>query len=104
MVTVMAMYPASASFDRTYYIQKHMPLVHKNLEPHGLKKTEVHGIAGTASGDPGPYHVVTLLYFDDMRTLLDALATPEAEAVVADLKNFFGGDAALLISEVTREA
>lgn len=104
MVTVMAMYPANASFDRTYYVQKHMPLVHKNLEPHGLKKTEVHAIAGTVSGDPGPYHVVTLLYFDDMQTLKNALATPEAEAVVADLSNVFGGDAVLLISEVTPES
>ena len=100
MVSVMAMYPANASFDLTYYLEKHMPLVRTKLEPHGLKKTEVHLIAGTAAGDPAPYHVVTLLYFEDEATLKNALATPDAEAVVADIKSFYGGDAQLLITQV----
>jgi uncharacterized protein (TIGR02118 family) len=101
MATVMAMYPTSASFDRTYYFEKHMPLVEANLRPHGLVRTEVHTVVGTGSGSPPPYHVVTLLYFDDLATLQQALATSEGAAVVADIKNFFGADPILLIGEAT---
>lgn len=100
MVALVVMYPANASFDRTYYFEKHTRLVDANLKPHGLKKSEVHSVAGTASGDPPPYHVVTLLYFDDEATLKSALATPDAEAVVADIKNFYGGGAQMLITQV----
>jgi uncharacterized protein (TIGR02118 family) len=101
MATVLAMYPTSASFDRSYYFGKHMPLVEANLGLHGLKKAEVHTVVGTGSGSPPPYHVVTLLYFEDLATLQRALATSEGAAVVADIKNFFGGDPVLLIGDVT---
>jgi uncharacterized protein (TIGR02118 family) len=100
MVTLMAMYPASAPFDRTYYFEKHMPLVEKNLAPHGLKKATVHTVSGTPSGSPAPYHVVTLLYFDDAATLESAFGTPDGAAVVADIPNFFKADPVLVVAEV----
>jgi uncharacterized protein (TIGR02118 family) len=100
MVTLMAMYPASAPFDRTYYFEKHMPLVEKNLAPHGLKKSTVHTVSGTPSGSPAPYHVITLLYFDDAATLESAFGTPDGAAVVADIPNFFKADPVLVVAEV----
>ncbi|HYZ17382.1 MAG TPA: EthD family reductase [Candidatus Acidoferrum sp.] len=100
MVTAIAMYPANAPFDRTYYHEKHMPLVHAKLEQHGLKKTEVHVIGGTAAGGPSPYHVITKLYFDDETTMKNAFGTPDFAAVVEDIKNFYGGDTQLLTAIV----
>ncbi|HTJ25347.1 MAG TPA: EthD family reductase [Candidatus Limnocylindria bacterium] len=105
MVTLIAMYPTSAPFDRTYYFATHMPLVEAKWKQHGLKKSEVQTVVGTGgAGGPSPYHVVTLLYFEDMAALQNAVASPEGAAVVGDIKNFFGGDPVLLISEPSAAA
>jgi uncharacterized protein (TIGR02118 family) len=100
MVAMLVLYPVNASFDRTYYLEKHMPLARASLELYGLKKVEAHLPAQAAHEEPSLYHAVTLGYFDDEATLKNAFATPAARAVLADVKNFYGGDAQLLVTQV----
>jgi uncharacterized protein (TIGR02118 family) len=57
MIRVSIMYPSGSgkTFDHDYYVNKHMPLVHKRLDSLGLIRTEVDkGVAGGAPGAPAP--------------------------------------------------
>jgi len=65
MYTVLVMYPnqEGAKFNVDYYLETHMPLVEKQLKPHGLVSWEVlHGLSGTA-GTAAPYLCVGMMRF-----------------------------------------
>jgi uncharacterized protein (TIGR02118 family) len=69
-----------------YYLSKHMPMVDK---VSGVKKTEVATVLPPAPNQPAPaYYRITEIYFENVETMLNTLASPEWNAVRADTANF----------------
>lgn len=86
MVSFVVAYPmtAGATFDATYYLGTHMPMVEQHFRPHGLTATRV-----LFPDQPdAPYAAVTTLDFADDAAFAAAMAAPEAAAVFADVANF----------------
>jgi uncharacterized protein (TIGR02118 family) len=56
-----------------------------------LRKYEVsQGTVATPAG-PSGYHLVAILYFDDVAAIQNAFASPEGQAAVADVQTFATG-------------
>ena len=101
MIAVTVCYPAGAKFDRAYYDSTHMPLVREGFGKYGLRKDEVRTIVGTPGGTPARYQLVTSLYFDDMGAVGKAFGSSEGRAIVKDIPNFYGGEAEVMLGEIT---
>jgi uncharacterized protein (TIGR02118 family) len=101
MTVVTVCYPTGVNFDAAYYASTHMPLVREGFGKHGLRKDEVRTLKGTPTGAPPKYQVIASLYFDDMSAVGAAFASSEGRAIVKDIPNFFGGEADVMIGEVT---
>jgi len=90
MARIVVMYRTPkdpAAFDR-YYFQSHIPIAKKIP---GLRKYEVsRGPIGTPAG-PSGLHLVATLYFDDMKAVQNAFASPEGQATAADVATFATG-------------
>jgi uncharacterized protein (TIGR02118 family) len=87
MAKLVAMYrkPDDAAEFNDHYFNKHVPLAKKIP---GLRSYEVStGPIATPQGD-SIYHLVGLLEFDSMLAIQQALASPEGQAVGADLGKF----------------
>jgi uncharacterized protein (TIGR02118 family) len=82
-----------------YYLDTHIPLVHRLLGA-ALKGVEVqHGLSGAAPGSKPEYLVMTQLRFDSINSFQAAFG-PHAAAVQGDLPNFCGEAPTIQISEV----
>ena len=90
MARLVVMYKTpkdAAAFD-TYYVDKHVPIAKKIP---GVRTYEIsQGPVGTPAG-PSSYHLVAILYFDDMAAIQKAFASPEGQAAVADVGVFATG-------------
>ena len=95
MAQILVLYnaPADAAAFERYYRQIHIPLARKipGLRAYSISNGSVQALAGSAP------HLVAVLTFDSMGDLRAALASPEGQAVAADLPNFASGGATLLI-------
>ena len=83
----LVMYPHPEDpghFDK-YYAEVHTPLA---LKIPGLKKLEVSKGGTTSPAGESPWYLIAELNYDSMADLQAAMATPEAQAAVADLANF----------------
>jgi uncharacterized protein (TIGR02118 family) len=80
-----------------YYAATHMPLVDKMP---GVLRYEKAKVVGTPGGDKAPFQRIFEAWFDDEAALGAALASPEGQAVVADLPNFASGGVTILVSAV----
>ena len=73
---------AATQFDRGHWINVHVPLVREAWGPHGLQS-----VAGFfPSGDGGGPVAVCLRVFRDGAAMEAALASPDTERVMADVK------------------
>jgi uncharacterized protein (TIGR02118 family) len=90
MAAVVAVYktPKSAEAFNAYYFSKHAPLA-KTMP--GLRRYRVSDGAVGLPVEPGAVHLVAILEFDSVEAIRKALASPEGQATVADLKNFADG-------------
>ena len=96
MATAIARYNPPedpAAFD-SYYESTHVPLA-KTMP--GLRSYEVSAGPIAVQGNGVPYHLVAVLKFESMGALQAALASPEGQAVVADLPNFATGGVTVLL-------
>lgn len=86
MTTIFVTYPAGpdATFDRTYYTSHHVPLVNKTWGPLGL----ISATAFFPSPTPNGNHAICECVFTDESALQAALASPDTQAVMDDVKNF----------------
>ncbi len=85
---VSVTYPKSASstFDHTYYVEKHVPLVNRYWGHHGLRGVQV--LRGTGSlGGAAAYELIALLDFESEQAFLGA-AGAHADDVMGDVPNF----------------
>ena len=102
MAQTLVMYPHPedpAAFDK-YYAEVHTPLA---LKIPGLRSLVVNkGPISTPAG-PSSFHVIAELTYDSMEALQAAMASPEAQATVADLANFAPADTQVYIFETDRK-
>ncbi len=102
MVRLSVMYPATpgSRFDWDYYLDRHLALSRRLLNPRGLVRTEVdRGLGSFPPGAPPPYHAVGHLFFRTMAEMESALAATAAE-FIADERNYTDSPSVVQISEV----
>ena len=90
MICVSAFYPGAGEsrFDMQYYLEQHVPLVGRLLQPFGLKKMEVdEGLAGGLPGTPANYKIIFRMYFDTLENFQTALSTVGND-IFADIPNY----------------
>ncbi len=77
---------AGSTFDHTYYVEKHMPLVNHYWGHHGLRSVQV--LRGTGSlGGEAAYELIALLDFESREAFLGA-AGAHADDVMGDVPHF----------------
>jgi uncharacterized protein (TIGR02118 family) len=89
MVVISVLYPLTpgTTFDLDYYLNSHVPLVCRLLEPMGQRDIRVYQGLSSGNGDAPVYGVMADLFFDDLESLTAALAAHGAETQ-ADIPNF----------------
>lgn len=104
MIRVSAMYPnEGGKFDMDYYMNKHIPLIHKLLDPFGLVRTEVDkGIGTVKPGAPAPFLVVGHLIFHSLEDMQKALQAHDPE-LAADGPNYTDIRPQFQISEIVEK-
>jgi uncharacterized protein (TIGR02118 family) len=94
MIRVSVLYSQGGKFDFDYYLNKHMKLVHKLLDPFGLIRTEVDKGIGTA-----PFAAIGHLFFRTIEDMQKGLQAHDPE-LAADLVNFSDVKPEFQISEI----
>lgn len=77
-----------ATFDMSYYLKTHMPLVMDNWKKHGLKKWEVTQFSAGPDGGKPKFSVQCVLSWDTIDQVKAAVASDEAKTVFGDVPNF----------------
>ena len=74
----------STTFDRKYYVEKHLPLVRSVWGPHGLET-----IAAYFPSDDGDGTIaVCMCQFRDELALSESLKDPASKSVMDDVQHF----------------
>ncbi|KAJ6102665.1 hypothetical protein N7486_005092 [Penicillium sp. IBT 16267x] len=76
------------SFDETYYLQKHMPLVEKVWTKHGLTGYKIIKYNTSLDGSKSQFYLSANLEFQSEEAATNALKDPEAASIFADVPNF----------------
>ncbi|MBV7586222.1 EthD family reductase [Pseudomonas sp. PDM33] len=86
MATLIVSYPVveGATFDRDYYISRHIPLAQSAWGEFGLQSAE---ILFPAAG-PQPLAGMVIMRFANQSDIDAALASPKTAEVVGDVPNF----------------
>jgi uncharacterized protein (TIGR02118 family) len=102
MVKVTVMYPnaADATFDMSYYVNKHLPMVRDLCAPECRAIAAELGLGGGTPGSPAPYIAVGHLTFDTVAAFQKAFA-PHAGKILGDIPNYTNTSPVIQISEVT---
>jgi uncharacterized protein (TIGR02118 family) len=101
MIRVSVFYPneKGSSFDMTYYLERHMPMVQTKLGK-ACRRIEVdQGLLGGTPGSPPPYAAIGHLFFDSVETFQTAFA-PQANTILSDIPNYTNTQPTLQISEI----
>jgi len=97
VVTVLYNAPHDPTAFETYYAQKHLPLAGKMK---GVERIVLIKNLPGADGSAPPYYRIAQLFFASPALMAQSLASPEGQAVVADLKNFADGGVTVVTGEV----
>ena len=100
MIVVSVMYPAGpeATFDATYYVDRHIPLVKERWTSFGLSRVDLLRATGTPDRSPPPYPVMALLTFDSLASFKAAGQAHGAE-IFGDIPNFSSVQPTVQINE-----
>jgi len=101
MVKVSVLYPnqEGLTFDLTYYLQKHIPMVKQLLAPKCKNVMVEQGIAGGTPGSQPAYAVMGHLVFDSVDEFMSAFG-PHAEQILGDIPKYSSVSPVIQISEV----
>lgn len=100
MITVSVLYPQTegATFDWTYYLGNHMPLVGRKLGA-ALKGVSIEqGLTGATPGSPPAFVAMAHLSFDSVETFQAAFG-PHAEEIMGDIRNYTSIEPIVQVSE-----
>ena len=101
MIKVSVLYPGGAdhTFDWTYYLGSHTPMVRQKLAG-ALKGISIEqGLGGGAPGTPPTYVAMCHLMFDSVESFQQAFGAHAAE-ILADIPNYTNIEPTILVSEV----
>ena len=98
MICVTVIYPTGpdSRFNRSYYIERHIPLAKARL---GTKRAELMDGKPGLDGSSPAYHMLANLYFGSSEELQNALAKHGAE-VMADIPNYTNVQPIIYVGEV----
>jgi uncharacterized protein (TIGR02118 family) len=96
-LVVLYLHPTDQDAFRVYYRDHHLPLFAKMP---GLKAMRYSFQLGSA-GDQAPYFAIFEADFADAAALAAAMASPEGQAVVADVGNYATGGAIVIDYPIT---
>ena len=86
---------SDATFDMTYYLQTHMPLVQKTWGPEGLQAWKILKFPADAA-----FSVQATLEFESMDAFQKAAGGESAKVVLGDIPNFSNKQPTILAGEV----
>lgn len=104
MIKVSVLYPnePGKKFDLDYYINKHIPMVHRLLDPLGLVRSEVEkGIGSAAPGAPPPFIATGHLIFNSIEAFQQAFG-PHAAEIMGDIPNYTEIQPQVQIGEIVK--
>jgi uncharacterized protein (TIGR02118 family) len=99
MIKVTALYghPADpATFER-YYREVHMPIV--ATMPNVVRNETARILPNPGGGQPAYYRSFEAWY-ESVKTMQASMASPQGQAVVADLANFASGGVTILAAQI----
>ena len=96
-LTILYGHPTDPVAFERYYAETHLPIAAK---VEGLTRAEFSKVIGTPGGSAPAFYRIAELWFDSLADLQAVMATPAAQAAVADIANFATGGVTTLISEV----
>ena len=102
MIKVTVLYPnePDKAFDMDYYLTKHMPMVHRLLDPAGLVGAEAEkGISSADPSSPAPFVVAAHLLFNTVEEVHSAFMTHGRE-IMGDIANYTAIKPQIQISEI----
>lgn len=84
------MYPndEDITFDESYYLQTHMPLVESIWKKHGLVSWKIIKYTTALDGSRSKYLIAANLVWESEDAAKSALQDPEAPRIFADIPNF----------------
>jgi uncharacterized protein (TIGR02118 family) len=100
-VKLLALYGAPTdikAFER-YYAKTHVPLAH---QLPGLQRVETALLRGIAEDGAAPYYRIAELWFADKEQFQAAVASPQGQALAADVAHFATGGVTVLVAQVDR--
>jgi uncharacterized protein (TIGR02118 family) len=98
MVKLIAMYKTPSDIEEfeKHYFEVHMPLIEKMP---GLLKSEVSKLT-PMPGQEIKYHMMAEMYFENMDSLNESMASPEGKAAGKDLMSFAKDYVIMMFGEV----
>lgn len=95
--TLLYGHPADPQAFKKYYVETHLPMAAKM---QGVAKLELTKFISAADGSKAAYYRQADLFFSGPEQLQQTMASPEGQAVAADLTNFATGGVKMIIGVV----
>jgi uncharacterized protein (TIGR02118 family) len=98
-VKLVALYgsPTDAKAFERYYAKTHIPLAQ---QLPGLQRVETALLGGIAADGAVPYYRIAELWFAAMKQFRTAVASPQGQALAADVANFATGGVTVLVAQI----
>lgn len=101
MHTAIVFYPnkPGATFDFSYYVQRHFPMVLEKLKPFGAERFEIERGVANEEGGPPPYLAIGRLFLRDVAGFQRGMEAHGAE-ILADIPRYTNIEPTVQIAEV----
>jgi uncharacterized protein (TIGR02118 family) len=98
-ISVMYLNEPGKNFDWDYYLNKHLPMVHRLLDPIGLVRIEI----DKATDSSSPFIAVGHMIFNSMEDCQNSFFNPTCgNQIAADVANYTDVSAQIQISEMIK--
>ncbi len=104
MIKVSVLYPneQGKTFDMDYYLNTHIPMVHRLLDPMGLVRSEVEqGVSSADPSAPAPFAATGHLIFNSVEEVHGGFATHGRE-IMSDIPNYTQISPQIQIAEIMK--